>query len=62
MTFRILSLLRYVADIGKSSPYPIFFYPIKTDKREACVLYHTSWKIAKIITYMVNVDVFVIET
>ena len=25
LTFRILSLLRYVVDIGKRSPNPIFF-------------------------------------
>ena len=35
-TVRILSLLRYVVDIGKSSPNPIFFLnPMKTDQREA---------------------------
>ena len=26
LTFRILSLLRYVVDIGKSGPNPIFFF------------------------------------
>ena len=35
-TFRILSLLRYAVDVGKSSPNPIFFLnPMKTDQREA---------------------------
>ena len=29
LTFRILSLLRYVVDIGKRSPNPIFFFIIK---------------------------------
>ena len=34
MTFRILSLLIYVVDIGKSSQNTIFFNPMKTDKWE----------------------------
>ena len=56
-TFRILSLLRYVVDIGKSSPNPKFFWnPMKTDKREAyqsskiglfSCFWTTPWKIAK---------------
>ena len=72
-TFRILSLLRYVVDIGKSSPNPKFFWnPMKTDTTGAyqsskfglfSCFWTTSWKIAKIITYgMVKTDVFVIET
>ena len=71
-TFRILFFLRYVVDIGKSSPNPKFFWnPMKTDKREAyqsskiglfSCFWTTSWKIAKIITYLVKADVFVIET
>ena len=71
LTFRILSLLRYAADIGKSSPNPnLFLNPMKTDKREAyhsstigpfLLLWTTSWKIAKIITYIVKDDFFVLH-
>ena len=71
-TFRILFFLRYVVDICKSSLNPKFFgNPMKTDQREATqsskfghfsCFCTTSWKIVKIITYMVNADVFVIET
>ena len=55
--FRILFFLRYVVDIGKSSPNPKFFWnPMKTDKREAyqsskiglfSCFWTTPWKIAK---------------
>ena len=71
-TFRILFFLRYVVDIGKSSPNPKFFWnPMKTDRRDASqsskfglfwCFCTTSWKIVKIITYMENADVFVVET
>ena len=64
--FRILFFLRYVVDIGKSSPNPKFFWnPMKTDQREAyqsskfglfSCFCTTSWKMAKIITYMVKTD------
>ena len=32
MTFWISSFLRYVVDMGKSSPNPIFFNLMKTEK------------------------------
>ena len=72
LTFQILTLLRYVVDIGKNSPNPIFFLnPMKTDQGEAyqssavglfSCFWTTSWNIAKIITYMVKSDFFVSKT
>ena len=71
LTFRILSLLRYVVDIIKSSLNPFFLNPMKTDIRKASqsstaglflCFWTTSWKIAKNCTYMVKADFFVIET
>ena len=38
LTFQILTLLRYVVDIGKKSPNPKFFWnPMKTDEGEAYI-------------------------
>ena len=50
MTFRILSLPRYVVDIGKSSPNPIFSKSMKTDKWEA---YHSyNWTFLVILDHL----------
>ena len=68
LTFQILTLLRYVVDIGLDSSNPKFFWnPMKTDQGEAyqsseiglfSCFWTTSWNIAKIITYMVKSDFF----
>ena len=72
LTFQILTLLRYVVDMGLNSPNPNFFLnPMKTDQGEAyqsseiglfSCFWTTPWNIAKIITYMVKSDLFVSVT